>query len=70
MKRDLFLTLAVIVLFAGSIAPTLTWMEFSNSSENLVLGTAQEVRRNGNWIVPTLHGKLRWEKPPDEPPSH
>lgn len=51
------------VIFA-SIAPTLRWLEFSNTPEALNVATAQEIRRTGNWLVPTLQGQSRWAKPP------
>ena len=56
------------LLIAGGfflgVAPTLTWLEFSGGSENLVVGTVLEMRRGGPWIVPTLKGNPRTNKPP------
>src|SRR6185369_6104176 len=42
--------------FFLAIFPTLNWLEFSGGSENLVIATALETRRQGSWIVPTLKG--------------
>lgn len=56
------LYLAAIVFCA--IAPTLRWLEFSNSAEALNVATAQEIRRTGHWLVPTLQDKIRSTKPP------
>ena len=59
------LTIALIfALFFGAIAPTLDLLEFSNGAENLVIATALEVRREGCWLIPTLHGEPRVAKPP------
>jgi len=55
--------LLVVVFFAAN-APLLTWMEFSNTMENLVVATAMEVRRTGHWLLPTLEGESRTKKPP------
>ena len=62
LSRPLAWLLAV-VLFTG-IAPTLTWLEFSSGSENLVVATALEMRRSGQWWRPTLAGEPRTRKPP------
>src|SRR6185503_16611709 len=40
--------------FFAAIAPTLDWLEFGSSMENLVVATALEVRRTEQWLVPTL----------------
>jgi 4-amino-4-deoxy-L-arabinose transferase-like glycosyltransferase len=58
----LALTLAALVFAA--IAPTLTTLEFSGGSENLIVGPVLEMRRGGPWIVPTLKGAPRTTKPP------
>jgi 4-amino-4-deoxy-L-arabinose transferase-like glycosyltransferase len=52
-----------LVFFVG-IAPTITWLEFSNGIENLNIETALEMRRGGPWIIPTLMGEPRVRKPP------
>src|SRR5688572_12548316 len=52
-----------IVVFV-SIAPTLPWLEFFNGSEILNVTTAMEIRRTGNWLMPTLQGEPRIQKPP------
>src|SRR5688572_1623652 len=54
----------VVLLIFISVAPTLTWLEFSNGSENLVVQTVLEIRRSGVWLVPTLQGEPRVQKPP------
>lgn len=56
--------LTVAVLFLLSTAPTLSRLEFSGSMENLNVATALEIRRTGNWLVPTLEGETRLNKPP------
>jgi hypothetical protein len=52
-----------LVFFVG-IAPTLSWLEFSNGIENLNVETALEMRRGGPWLIPTLMGEPRVRKPP------
>src|SRR5436190_19169114 len=64
MYRHLLAAIGIILLTALCIWPTLAWQEFSNTAENLVIATAQELRRGGPWLAPTLHGELRWQKPP------
>jgi 4-amino-4-deoxy-L-arabinose transferase-like glycosyltransferase len=56
--------LALAIVVFGSIAPTLPWLEFFNGSEILNVTTAMEIRREGNWLVPTLQGEPRTQKPP------
>ncbi len=51
------------IIFAA-VAPTLRWVEFSSSMEDLNVATALEIRRTGNWLVPTLQGEARVAKPP------
>lgn len=55
---------AVIIGFVVLVAPTLVLIEFSNGSENLVVATALEIRRDDAWLVPTLDGEPRLAKPP------
>lgn len=55
--------LLIAAVFAW-VAPTLTWLEFNNTPENLNVATAQEMRRGGPWLVPNLQGELRAAKPP------
>ena len=50
--------------FFAAIAPTVDWLEFGSSMENLVVATAMEVRRTEQWLVPTLEGEPRLAKPP------
>ena len=54
----------VPLIFVLVTAPTLTWLQFSSGSENLVVATALEIRRTGNWLFPTLQGQPRLNKPP------
>lgn len=56
--------LAIILLFFIALAPTLTWLEFSSGSENLIVATALETRRTGHWLIPTMRGQPRIAKPP------
>ncbi len=55
--------LLIAAVFAW-VAPTLCWLEFNNTPENLNVATAQEMRRGGPWLVPNLQGELRAAKPP------
>ena len=58
-------TMAGIVLFFfAAIAPTLSWIEFSNGLETLNVETVLEMRRGGPWIIPTLAERQRINKPP------
>lgn len=54
----------VVVLVFAAVAPTLPWLEFFNGSEILNVTTALEIRREGNWLLPTLQGEPRVQKPP------
>ena len=53
-------------LFFAAVAPTLSWLEFSGSVENLNIATALELRRDhpDNWLIPSLEGEARIKKPP------
>ena len=55
--------LIAVVVFAAT-APTLSRLEFSSSMENLNVATVLEIHRTGNWLVPTLEGEMRLNKPP------
>jgi 4-amino-4-deoxy-L-arabinose transferase-like glycosyltransferase len=59
---------ALLLVFLAAIGPTLTWLEFSGSMENLNIATAVELRREHprlrDWLVPTLEGEPRLKKPP------
>src|SRR4051794_4731127 len=60
-----FLTaLGIAALVFAAVAPTLSWLEFSSGSENLVVETVLEMRRGGPWLVPTLERQPRTQKPP------
>jgi 4-amino-4-deoxy-L-arabinose transferase-like glycosyltransferase len=64
-RRGGWLLACVIALtFFVATAPTLTWLEFSSSMENLVAATALEIRRTGQWLIPTLETEPRIAKPP------
>jgi 4-amino-4-deoxy-L-arabinose transferase-like glycosyltransferase len=54
----------IAAAFFVASAPTLDWLEFSSSMENLVVATALETRRDHHWLVPTLEGEPRVAKPP------
>jgi 4-amino-4-deoxy-L-arabinose transferase-like glycosyltransferase len=58
------LGLAGAFLFAAAVIPTLSWVEFSNGSENLVTASVLEMARGGPVLVPTLQGAPRVAKPP------
>lgn len=57
-------SMAVFALVFLAVAPTLSWLEFSSGSENLNVATALEIRRTGQWGLPTLNGEPRVAKPP------
>src|SRR5689334_2392205 len=59
-----FAALGVAALVFAAVAPTLSWLEFSSGSENLVVETVLEMRRGGPWLVPTLEKQPRTQKPP------
>src|SRR3954463_10517332 len=56
--------LGVAALVFAAVAPTLSWLQFSSGSENLVVETVLEMRRGGPWLVPTLEKLPRTQKPP------
>ncbi len=56
--------LLVALLVLIGTAPTLSWLEFSGSMENLNVATVLEMHRTGRWLVPTLEGNARLNKPP------
>ncbi len=56
------LLVALLVLIAT--APTLSWLEFSGSMENLNVATVLEMHRTGRRLLPTLEGDARLNKPP------
>ena len=55
---------ALVIAFFVAYCPVLSWMEFSNTPENLNVATVMEIRRTGNWLFPTLEGEPRTKKPP------
>ena len=70
----------LVGVFFAAIAPTLNQTEFSSGLENLVVGTALELRRDHaptlayeaadgrpGWLVPTLEEEPRVKKPPLTP---
>src|SRR5688500_8540168 len=60
------LTGPLIFLVAFAVFfPTLGWVHFHRSIENIVAATALETRRgDGPWLAPTLQGERRTRKPP------
>lgn len=64
IRRDLPIALLIAAAVFAVVAPTLTWLEFSSGSENLVVAAALETRRAGNWLIPTMQGRPRIAKPP------
>jgi len=62
--RDWLARILIPLLFFCATAPTLRWVEFAGGAENIVVATALEMRRSGEWVVPTLAGQKRLAKPP------
>src|SRR5438046_3063750 len=62
--RDWLARILIPLLFFCATAPTLRWVEFAGGAENIVVATAMEMRRSGQWIIPTLAGEKRIAKPP------
>ncbi|MFI5381121.1 MAG: ArnT family glycosyltransferase [Tepidisphaerales bacterium] len=54
----------LFLLFFVPFIPAVNWTEFSGGMENFNVGTAQEMVRRGNWLLPTLNGEIRTKKPP------
>jgi 4-amino-4-deoxy-L-arabinose transferase-like glycosyltransferase len=63
-RRRWLVPLAILVLSFAALAPGLARRPFTNSMENIVVGSALEARRDGHWLVPTLEGEVRTRKPP------
>ncbi len=63
-QRQNFVAIALMATFFAAVAPTLPMLEFSNGAEGLNVATALEIRRTGNWLLPTLQGETRLAKPP------
>lgn len=61
---DWIARIVIPLLFFCATAPTLPWVEFAGGSENIVVATALEMRRSGEWVIPTLAGQRRIAKPP------
>ncbi|MDB5321403.1 MAG: glycosyltransferase [Phycisphaerales bacterium] len=55
--------LVAAVTFAV-IAPVVPRLEFTGGMENANVATALEAARDGHWLIPTLNGEPRTEKPP------
>ncbi|MBI4605570.1 MAG: glycosyltransferase family 39 protein [Planctomycetes bacterium] len=57
-----------VILLAALSAPVLTWRlgepEVSGVLEARVAITAREMGRKGEWVLPTMHGEPRLQKPP------
>ncbi len=66
MSNTRFALVSVLIaaICFAAVAPTLTWLEFSSGSENLVTEAVLEMRRGGPWLIPTLAGAPRTSKPP------
>ena len=62
--RHAIAAVALAILVVCALMPTLTWLEFSNGSENLNVATTLEMRRTNRWLLPTLNGEPRIAKPP------
>jgi 4-amino-4-deoxy-L-arabinose transferase-like glycosyltransferase len=56
--------IASALLTVLMLGMTLGWSELSSGSENLVVATSVETRRDGNWLLPTLDSEPRVRKPP------
>ena len=56
--------LLLAALFFAAIAPTLRWLDFRDGMENFNVITAMEMTRDGHWLLPTLNGAPRLQKPP------
>lgn len=63
-KPSIVRALIVPLIFLAVTLPSLGWREFTNGSENLNVAAAMEIRRTGNWLIPTLAGNPRIAKPP------
>src|SRR3954469_5114315 len=61
---DWTVRVALVAVFFAAVAPTLPWLQFYFAEENVVIAQALELRRTGNWLIPTLHGRPRTIKPP------
>jgi 4-amino-4-deoxy-L-arabinose transferase-like glycosyltransferase len=66
LRRRVLVCAGLALLFFAAIAPTLTWQDFSNGSENLNVATVLEMLRDGGRIklLPTLQHRPRTNKPP------
>jgi 4-amino-4-deoxy-L-arabinose transferase-like glycosyltransferase len=56
--------LLIVVVYIIGVAPTLLWLDFAVGPECLNVSTALEIRRDGHWLIPTLQGQPRIQKPP------
>jgi 4-amino-4-deoxy-L-arabinose transferase-like glycosyltransferase len=54
----------LVAIFFATLAPTLSWPQFSNDGEDILVQTVLEIRNGGPWWVPTLGGRPRTRKPP------
>ena len=63
-KDRTFLHCLLIVCIAGAIYLPLIGIMPWNGNEPTRVAVAQDMLRQGHWIVPTLHGKLYLVKPP------
>src|SRR3954469_1328553 len=56
---DWTVRVALVAVFFAAVAPTLPWLQFYHAEENVVIAQALEMRRTGNWLIPTLPGRPR-----------
>lgn len=54
----------IAAAFFAAVAPSLSWLEFTNGGENLLAATVVEMHDSGPWLAPTLNGQPRIRKPP------
>jgi 4-amino-4-deoxy-L-arabinose transferase-like glycosyltransferase len=64
VRSDFWKALVAIVLLAIAALAALPTQDFANGGENLVVSTALETRRTGHWLIPTMDGLPRINKPP------
>jgi 4-amino-4-deoxy-L-arabinose transferase-like glycosyltransferase len=63
-RSSIVAAVLIAAAFFVATAPTLAWLEFSSSMENLNVATALEIRREHRWMLPTLETEARVAKPP------
>jgi 4-amino-4-deoxy-L-arabinose transferase-like glycosyltransferase len=63
-SREWFVASVVAFVLAGLLFAASHHLEFASGSENLVVATALESHRTGEWLLPTLNEQPRIKKPP------